>query len=85
MQKQYKFFKKQDDYGEVKTIAMVMTVTNDNGEKVTLKAIHVVSDDQLDAVTSMSDAEILSLTETTMNASFSEQDISDAFTSPLTV
>ena len=85
MQKQYKFFKKQDDYGEVKTIAMVMTVTNDSGEKVTLKAMHVVSDDQAEAVASLSDAELLVLTETTMNTSFSDQDITDAFTSALTV
>ena len=79
MQKQYKYIKKQDDYGEVKTIAMILTVTNNTGERAVLKAMHVVGDNETDTVSSMTDAELTAYAQQILDSTYSEQDIADAF------
>ena len=79
MQTQYKHFKKTDDYGEVKTIAMILTATNDDGKKVVLKAMHVVGEDEKDSITSMTDAELTAYTQRILDSAYSEQDIANAF------
>ena len=79
MQIQYKHIKKTDDYGEVKTIAMILTATNDAGKKAVLKAMHVVGEDEKDSVSLMTDAELTAYTQRILDSAYSEQDIENAF------
>lgn len=79
MQKQYKYIKKVDDYGEVNTIAMILTITNDVGQKAVLKAMHVVGESEKDFVSSMTDLELTAYTQKILDSAYSDQDIFDAF------
>ena len=79
MQIQYKHIKKTDDYGEVTTIAMILTATNYAGKKAVLKAMHVVGEDEKDFVSSMTDAELTAYTQRILDSAYSEQDIANAF------
>jgi hypothetical protein len=78
MQRQYRFVKKTNDYGDVSMIAMILNVSDGTGKTATLKAMHVLGESDKMLVDAMSDADLLNYTKKTLDNVYKEQDIIEA-------
>lgn len=78
MQKQYAYFKKTDDFGELTQLNLKLTVTNDQSQTTVLKAVEVIPDTSRDDFEAMTDAQLQTHAKKVLDANFSDADITQA-------